>query len=132
MIKRIHDTNHTGEGYIGGIKWENIIAYKDAAPNGIIVSIDAINEKILPVSEGGTDLDKTARIAGELIPPNIDKTTAKYICQDCHVKAWTKAPARDEKVANKAKITSEKPVKAPIILTPIKVPIIPNPILATI
>jgi len=50
----------------------------------------------LPVSCIGTALDNIERIIGRAMLPNIPRTTDKYICQDCHVKARTKALAKDD------------------------------------
>jgi len=48
------------------------------------------------VSWIGTALDNIARIIGRDMPPNIPRIIDKYICQDCHVKARTKALPKDD------------------------------------
>lgn len=57
----------------------------------------------------GTALDNIARIIGRDILPNIPRTTDKYICQDCHVKARSKTLAQADITDIIATIASGNP-----------------------
>lgn len=57
----------------------------------------------------GTILDNIVRIIGRDMLPNIPRTTDKYICQDCHVKARTKALIKDDVTDIIATTASENP-----------------------
>ncbi|TGZ50916.1 hypothetical protein DBV15_11901, partial [Temnothorax longispinosus] len=67
------------------------------------------NLRGLPVSCVGTTLDNIARIIGRDMLPNIPRTIDKYICQDCHVKARTKALPNDDVTDTMATTASGNP-----------------------
>lgn len=83
--------------------------YKEAAVNGNSVSTNVAREKTFPVSFSGTALDNIARIIGRDKLPNTPTPIDRYICQDCHVKACTKAAQRDDVTDIMAIVASANP-----------------------
>lgn len=68
-----------------------------------------IETKFIPVSFSGTALDNIARIIGRDKSLNIPILIDRYICQDCHVKAYTKAVQKDDVTDIMATTASENP-----------------------
>ena len=72
--------------------WISFLSFYNSFYNHLL----KLKYKVLPASCVGTALDNIVRIIGRDISPNIPRTIDKYICQDNHVKACTKALPKDD------------------------------------